>query len=84
MHDKARPQTEDSKRQMAIAVAIQLTLAALAYMALRRTPDERLRGPRWLWRVVIPATFTQIKGGDVVIAPAGPLLFFLVGRRRKR
>ena len=72
------------RRQIAIAAAIQVAITLAAYAVLKRTSDERLRGPRWLWRVLIPASVTQLRGSDMVLAPFGPVLFFVLGRRRAR
>ena len=72
------------RRAIVTAIAVQLLFTVLPFVLLRRTPDERLRGPRWLWRVVIPASVVQIKGSEVILAPIGPVLFLLFGRRRSR
>lgn len=68
-------------KQIVMAAAVQLAITLGAFWLLKKTPDDRLRGPRWLWRLLLPATVTQIKGSDVILAPIGPVLFLTVGRR---
>ena len=82
--DHGRDTKTPRPRQIAIAVAVQLGITLAAFIVLRKTPDDRLRGPRWLWRLLLPATVTQIKESEVILAPIGPVLFLAVGRRRSR
>jgi len=72
----------DAKRRRVIGVAIQFVATAITLAILKRTPDARLRGPRWLWQVIVPVTMTKATHSALVVAPLGPILFFLVGRRR--
>ncbi len=82
MADQETRQTKTPPtKQIVLAATVQLVITLGAYWVLKRTPDDRLRGPRWLWRLLVPATVTQIKGSDVVLAPIGPVLFLTVGRR---
>ena len=68
-------------KQIVMAAAVQLAITLGAFWLLKKTPDDRIRGPRWLWRLLLPATVTHIKGPDVILAPIGPVLFLTVGRR---
>ena len=75
-------QAEVRKRRL-LAVSIQLVATAVAFAVLKRTPDGRLRGPRWLWQLIVPMTFTKTTGSAIVVAPLGPILFFIFGRRSR-
>lgn len=48
-------------------VAIQLTLLVVALLDLRK--QSSVRGPRWLWVVVI-----------LFVNVIGPILYFVIGR----
>jgi hypothetical protein len=78
------PREAALRKARMVATAIQVVATAITFMVLKRTPDERLRGPRWLWQLIVPMTMTKVTSGVVIIAPAGPVLFFLFGRRRKK
>jgi hypothetical protein len=73
-----------SRKEIILAVSVQLLFTVGSFVLLKRTPDSRLRGPRWMWRVIIPASVTRIRGSEVVLAPIGPVLFLVFGRRRAR
>ena len=79
----AATETERAKarKRRIFAVSIQLVATALAFAVLKRTPDGRLRGPRWVWQLIVPMTFTKTSENVIVVAPLGPILFFLFGRR---
>ncbi|MDH3261407.1 MAG: hypothetical protein OEM81_05330 [Acidimicrobiia bacterium] len=49
---------------------VQITLLALAQRDLATRPEEQVRGPKWLWRIVTLINF------------AGPLTYFCCGRRK--
>ncbi len=49
---------------------VQITLLALAQRDLAARPEEEVRGPKWLWRLVTLINF------------AGPLTYFCFGRRK--
>ena len=71
-----------ARRRRLIGVAIQFVATAVAFAVLKRTPDSRLRGPRWLWQIIVPFTVTKATDGALIVSPLGPILFFLFGRRR--
>jgi hypothetical protein len=50
-------------------VAVEVAVAVLAYRDLARRPDELVRGPKRLWRVVIGMN------------PGNSLFYWLLGRR---
>ena len=60
--------TPPRKAAFVIMMIIQLTLAAVAWTDLARRPQERVRGPKWVWTLVIAVNF------------AGPLAYFRWGR----
>lgn len=49
---------------------VQITLLALAQRDLAARPEEEVRGPKWLWRLVTLINF------------AGPLTYFCFGRSK--
>lgn len=50
-------------------VAVEVVVATLAFRDLARRPDEQVRGPKRLWRIVIG------------LNPGNSLLYWLLGRR---
>lgn len=50
---------------------IHVTLMTLAQVDLGRRPEEQIRGPRWLWRLI------------VLVNLVGPVAYFAFGRRRR-
>jgi hypothetical protein len=49
---------------------------------LSKQSEANLRGPKPLWKGVIPASMISLKGGNAsVVVPIGPVLYFAVGRR---
>ena len=77
--DKARAA---ARRRRLIGMAIQFVATAIAFAVLKRTPDSRLRGPRWLWQIIVPVTLTKATDGALIVSPLGPILFLVFGRRR--
>ena len=58
-----------TQRALAAALAVvQVTLLTLAQRDLSIRPAEQVRGPKWLWRIVILVNFI------------GPLAYFYGGR----
>jgi len=51
-----------------LAASVQLLLAAAAWWDLAHRPATRVRGPKWLWALVIAVNFV------------GPVLYFARGR----
>jgi hypothetical protein len=54
---------------VAAVVAVEVVVATLAYRDLARRPDEQVRGPKRLWRIVIG------------LNPGNSLVYWLLGRR---
>ena len=53
----------------AVAGIIQFALLGAALWDLRRRPAEQVRGPKWLWGMVVFVNYV------------GPISYFLVGRK---
>lgn len=51
-----------------LAASVQLLLAAAAWWDLAHRPATQVRGPKWLWALVIAVNFV------------GPVLYFARGR----
>lgn len=51
-----------------LAASVQLLLAAAAWWDLAHRPATQVRGPKWLWALVIGVNFV------------GPVLYFARGR----
>lgn len=58
-----------AKRLLAVVLPVQMVLATFALIDLARRPASAVRGPKWLWRVLIPMNV----GNSV--------LYWLFGRR---
>ncbi len=54
---------------VAVIVPLQVLMAVLAWRDMDRREDDRIRGPRLLWRVV------------VCLNPGNALAYWLLGRR---
>ena len=52
----------------AFGALVQVTLLTLAHRDLSARPDEQVRGPKWLWRIVTMINFV------------GPIAYFCCGR----
>ena len=72
----------DTRRRVIIQTVVYVVLVALASRSLSKQSAADLRGPKSLWKGVIPASLTNFKAGSAWVAPVGPLLYFFVGRRR--
>ena len=59
-----------------------LVLAALRSLSKRDAAD--LRGPKQMWKGMIPASIVTIKTDAAWVIPLGPLLYFAFGRRRSK
>ncbi|MDR9450731.1 MAG: hypothetical protein RI637_05870 [Acidimicrobiia bacterium] len=74
----------DTRRRVIIQTVVYVMLVALAFRSLSKQSEADLRGPKSLWKGVIPASLTNFKAGSAWVAPVGPLLYFIVGKRRPR
>ncbi len=74
----------DTRRRVIIQSVVYVVLVALAFRSLSKQSEADLRGPKSLWKGVIPASLTNFKAGSAWVAPVGPLLYFTVGKRRQR
>jgi hypothetical protein len=73
---------EAEKQKALIGVLIgHALLVLLGFRNLSRTPDDRLRGPRWLWKLVMPSSTLKIDDDNIIFAPTGVVAYFLVGKR---
>ncbi len=71
---------EQRKALIGIGIAHAL-LVLVGFRSLAKTPDERLRGPRWVWKLVMPSSTIKIADDDIIFAPTGVVAFFLIGKR---
>lgn len=76
--------SQDTRRRVIIQTVVYVVLVALAFRSLSKQNPADLRGPKSLWKGVIPASLTNFKAGSAWVAPVGPLLYFVVGKRRQR
>ncbi|QMW66480.1 PLDc_N domain-containing protein [Mumia sp. ZJ1417] len=61
--------TPPQRRAVIALGAVEVVLTTAALVSLARTPAERIRGPKAAWV------------GGCFVQPAGPIAYFLVGRR---
>jgi hypothetical protein len=66
----AKKLTQKQARIMAVAVAAQLAVGALTLRDISRRPAQKVRGPKWLWRIVGTAN------------TGGSAAYWVLGRRR--
>ena len=64
--------TSRQRRTAQLGLLLQLALTVLAWVDLRRRPASQIRGPKWLWAVLILINFV------------GPLGYFRLGRLRRQ
>lgn len=62
--------TPRQKRIVGVAVLVQLVIAMVTLRDLSHRPADRVRGPKWLWRIVGSAN------------TAGSAAYWILGRRR--
>ena len=62
--------TKGQQAAIVAGAAVQVALAAAAWVDLARRPAEQVRGPKPLWAVGIAVNFV------------GPISYFALGRRR--
>ena len=74
---------EQRKALVGIGIA-HAVLVTIGFRSLARTPAERIRGPRWLWKVLMPSSTLKINDDNVIFAPTGVVAYFLVGRKWKK
>ena len=74
----------DARRSVIIQAVIYVLLVVLAFRSLSKQSETNLRGPKQLWKGVIPASVTNLKAGKAWVVPIGPVLYFAVGKRRRQ
>ena len=62
--------SDAEKTAILIAMSVQISLAATAWVDLAKRPIELVRGPKPLWAAAIAVNFV------------GPITYFTFGRRR--
>ena len=67
--DMAKNLTPQQTRIVGVAVAAQLVIGLITLRDISRRPAEKVRGPKWLWRILGTAN------------TAGSATYWLVGRR---
>lgn len=70
--------------QAIVLAVVHLALAFVAFRNLAGRAANDVRGPKLLWKAVIPASISAVRGGHVRMLPLGPLLYLTLGRRRNR
>jgi hypothetical protein len=73
--------SQDGRRRLMIQAIVYVLLVVLAFRSLSRQEEANLRGPKPLWKGVIPASITSLRGGTASVVPIGPVLYLAVGRR---
>jgi hypothetical protein len=72
----------EARRRVIIQAVVYVLFVVLAFRSLSKQSEANLRGPKPLWKGVIPASMISLKGGNAsVVVPIGPVLYFAVGRR---
>jgi hypothetical protein len=72
----------EARRRVIIQAVVSVLLVVLAFRSLSKQSEASLRGPKPLWKVVIPASMITLKGGNAwVLVPIGSVLYFAAGRR---
>jgi hypothetical protein len=66
--------SERTRRLILVGAAIEGSLKVAALVDLARRPAAEIRGPKWVWAVVLPL---------VNSAGGAPLAYFLFGRRKQ-
>ncbi|WP_410645044.1 PLD nuclease N-terminal domain-containing protein [Amycolatopsis sp. lyj-346] len=67
-HKRWRDLTGPQRTAIGTAASVQLLLAAAAWWDLAHRPVTQVRGPKWMWALVIGVNFV------------GPVLYFARGR----
>ena len=67
---------------MAESIVYALLVFA-AFWSLSKQSEASLRGPKQMWKGVIPASIVNVKADSAWVIPIGPLLYFVLGRRRR-
>lgn len=67
-HKRWRDLTVPQRTAIGTAASVQILLAAGAWWDLARRPADGVRGPKWLWGLLIGVNFV------------GPVLYFTRGR----
>ena len=71
-----------ARRRVIIQAVVHLLLVVLAFRSLSKQSEANLRGPKPLWKVVIPASIISLKAENASgVVPIGPILYSAVGRR---
>jgi hypothetical protein len=65
----AKQLTQKQTRIVGVAVAAQLVIGLLTLRDISRRPADKVRGPKWLWRILGTAN------------TSGSAAYWLVGRR---
>ena len=71
----------DDRRRIIIQAVIHVLLVVLAFRSLSKQNAANLRGPKQLWKGVIPASVTNLRAGNASVVPVGPVLYFAAGKR---
>ncbi|MDH2416551.1 hypothetical protein [Nocardioides sp. CER19] len=66
----AKKLTQSQKRMVGAAVVVQLVVGLLTLRDISRRPADRVRGPKWLWRIAGTAN------------TSGSAAYWLIGRKR--
>ena len=69
---KWKDMTPGQRVGVIIGAAVHLVLVTLAQRDLKNRPEENVRGPKWLWRIVTTVNFV------------GPLAYFCCGRKQNQ
>jgi hypothetical protein len=74
---------KDTRSRAIAEFIVYALLVVVALRSLSKHDVADLRGPKSLWKGVIPASIVNVKSDTAWVIPIGPLLYFVIGRRRR-
>ena len=74
----------EKRKVLAGVLVVHALLVLLGFRNLSRTPDDRLRGPRWLWKLLMPSSTLKVDGDTIIFAPTGLAAYLLIGKKWKK
>lgn len=71
----------EKKKALLGVMAVHALLILIGFRSLSRTPDEGIRGPRWVWKLLMPSSTVKIDDDRIIYAPTGVVAYALIGKR---
>jgi hypothetical protein len=75
---------KDVRSRAVVESIIYALLVFVAFWSLLKQNEADLRGPKQMWKGVIPASIVNVKADSTWVIPVGPMLYFALGRRRPK